>query len=242
MEWLNVHVSTVRDPAYVGSPPVERATWLNLITYCAEQENGGRIVGAKAWKDRQWQQTCGVTKREVNVAEKLLQWEGEDLIVFFYPMEKEDEVKAKREGGRAGGVRSGQARTKHSLKHDGSTASPDTRSTPSTEGKGKEGEAARISSALIPTSLQTAEFAVAWDSWQAHWSQTFGRGRAMPLQTEDAQLRELIALGPKQAVAAIRNSIAKGNLSRPAVPFASKADVRPDLPTTIISAKDETAA
>lgn len=137
MEYLNVHVSIIRSPEYMGSEPISRATWWNLMGYCAEQENGGRISGAASWPDRRWQQTCGVTLKEVKSACDLVAWDGEDLVVKFYPAEKEEEVRRKREGGRAGGIRSGMSRSTPSSSAS-STPSPDTRSTPSTERKGKE--------------------------------------------------------------------------------------------------------
>jgi hypothetical protein len=100
MNWLNIKLSTLRSPAYLGSNPVERATWLQLLAYCADQENGGRIAGAASWKDRQWQQTCGVTAREVRAASRLVAIEGEDVRVAHYPLEQEAEMKSKREKGR----------------------------------------------------------------------------------------------------------------------------------------------
>lgn len=115
MNWLNLRVSVVRSPEYVGSEPVARATWFNVLAYAAEQENGGRIEGARRWKDRQWQQTCGVTMEEVEASSGLLVWDGEDLVVWGYPDEKEAEVKAKREGGREGGKRSAEAKKQAQL-------------------------------------------------------------------------------------------------------------------------------
>lgn len=96
MQYLNLPLQAVRAPEYVGSSPVERGTWLNVLAYCCDQENGGKIAGAALWKDRQWQQTCGVTMREVKSATRLLAINGEDVIVHGYPSEKEDEVKARR--------------------------------------------------------------------------------------------------------------------------------------------------
>lgn len=103
MDWINIRTRMLRAPEYIGSTPTERATWLNVLCYCAEQENGGRIAGCSGWKDRQWQQTCGVTLREVRAASKLLVVEGDDVLVWAYPSEKEMLVAAKREAGRRGG-------------------------------------------------------------------------------------------------------------------------------------------
>ena len=153
MNWVNLEMRTLRSPEYIGSAPVERATWLNLLAYCCAQENGGRLVGAAAWKDRQWQQVCGVTGREVRKATRLIAIEGDDVLVFAYPTEKEDEVRARREAGREGGLRSGEARARAKLEGScaSSSASRALRSDASTEGegererkeKGKEGERER---------------------------------------------------------------------------------------------------
>ena len=107
MKYLSIDLSTLRSPEYIGSTPTERGTWLSVLGYCADQENGGRIVGAMTWKDRQWQQVCGVTLREVRTATRLLMIEGEDVIVFDYPLYLEEEIRKRRVSGRVGG----QART-----------------------------------------------------------------------------------------------------------------------------------
>ena len=110
MIYLNLKTSTLRAPEYIGSEPTGRATWLNLLCYCCEQENGGRIEGCAGWKDRQWQQTCGVTLAEVREECQLWEWSGSDLAVAFYPADKQAEVQSKREAGRRGGKRSGKSR------------------------------------------------------------------------------------------------------------------------------------
>jgi hypothetical protein len=148
LNWLNLQVSLVRSPEYVGCDPVQRATWFNVLAYSAEQENHGRISGARQWKDRQWQQTCGVTLAEVEGAGPLLEWDGDSLVVWAYPTEKQAEVQAKREGGKKGGERSAAARAEASAKQSQklpaelppSSASSNGSSSASTEGKGREGK------------------------------------------------------------------------------------------------------
>jgi hypothetical protein len=110
MIYLNLKTSTLRAPEYIGSEPTQRGTWLNLMCYCCEQENGGVIDGCAGWKDRQWQQTAGVTLAEVREECDLWKWDGEALVVTFYPSDKEAEVQSRREAGRLGGKRSGKAR------------------------------------------------------------------------------------------------------------------------------------
>ena len=103
MNWLNIHTDILRSSEFLGAEPLERATWLALLGWCATQENGGVIGGAKAWNDRRWQQTCGVTKAEAETASDLYYFEGDSLVVNFYPVEKQAEVVAKREAGKRGG-------------------------------------------------------------------------------------------------------------------------------------------
>lgn len=149
MNWLNIYTPSLRSPEFIGSEPTARATWLYVFAYCAEQENGGRIVGARAWKDRQWQQTCGVTLAEVEASAPLVVWDGNDLVLHAYPNEKESEIQAKREGGRRGGKASGEARKKAMLEASceaqlPSSASSIASSSPRTEGEGEgEGEEKR---------------------------------------------------------------------------------------------------
>lgn len=144
MEWLNVHVPILRAPEYIGSEPVARATWFNVSLYCVEQENGGRIVGGAKWKDRQWQQTCGVTLLEVESASLLLTIDGDDILVWRYPIEKEQEVRAKREAGAKGGRTKAENRQKQDSSCATSTtpscASSKPPSCASTERNGKEEE------------------------------------------------------------------------------------------------------
>jgi hypothetical protein len=110
MIYLNLRTATLRSPEYIGSEPTARATWLSLLCYCCEQENNGIIEQCAGWKDRQWQQTCGVTLSEVTEASPLWKWTGDNLAVMFYPLDKQSEVQAKREAGRKGGKRSGKSR------------------------------------------------------------------------------------------------------------------------------------
>ena len=103
MNWLNLQTSVIRTPEYVGSDPIQRANWLNLMIYCAEQENGGVIPDCKCWKDRRWQQTCGVTKSEADDQCELWSFDGDNLTLWGYPVEKQEEIQRNRESGHRGG-------------------------------------------------------------------------------------------------------------------------------------------
>lgn len=99
MEFINIHSAHLNSAAFKGAEPVCRATWLMLLQFCCTQENGGRIESCHEWGDRRWQQICAVTLKEVRTKCELWRWEGNDLIVEFYPSKKEAEVRAKRQAG-----------------------------------------------------------------------------------------------------------------------------------------------
>lgn len=103
MNWINLNVTTLDSEEFLGAEPEQRATWLCLLRFCAGQENGGRITAAKSWTDRKWQQVVRVTEREISTACDLWWWEGDDLVVAFYPSEKEEEVRQRRESASKGG-------------------------------------------------------------------------------------------------------------------------------------------
>lgn len=103
MEWLNIHRSDVEGEAMQDAPRAQVGTWLFLSIFCAGQENGGRIAGAKGWSDRKWLKVTSLSAEEVQEESGLWHWDGEDLVVEFYPADQEAVVRSKRRGGRAGG-------------------------------------------------------------------------------------------------------------------------------------------
>lgn len=166
MKWLNIEVAMLRSPEYVGSEPVARATWLNLLAYCADQENGGVIKGCKGWKDRQWQQTCGITRDEAmlqgmleGVLEAMIwRWVGDDLHVWGYPKTSEAALKAKRKGGAKGGKASARATSQAMLQgmlegmHEGVLERKG-------KGKGKGNDCTHTSAVIPPTLTEVLEAA-----------------------------------------------------------------------------------
>lgn len=159
MEWINLHIpSQVRHPAYVGSSPAERGTWLSVLAYACEIECGGTLVGAAGWKDRQWQQACGVTKREVAASSRLLQTVGDDVVVNGYPIEKEEIVRENRVNGGTGGRMKTQAKTQAARTNGARGGRPRNPSENPTEGEGEgegEGEAQNPSVPSLQTWIRT---------------------------------------------------------------------------------------
>jgi len=109
MNWLNLSIQTLDSENFLGSDPTQRATWLCLLRYCIGQENGGTITACAGWADRKWQQLVRVTRDEVQSACDLWQWDGETLVVWGYPIEKEQEVQRNRESGARGGLKGGKS-------------------------------------------------------------------------------------------------------------------------------------
>ena len=114
MEFLNICSAVTRTDAYVSCEPTERATWFNLLCYCATLENGGRIENCRDWKLRKWEQVAGVTEAEVKTECPLWTWDGDDIVVEFYPHESEAKVKSRSSAGRLGGLKSGLVRAARS--------------------------------------------------------------------------------------------------------------------------------
>ncbi len=111
MNHLNINISkTINSEEFSDSDPVNRATWLCLLAYCAEQENGGVIKDAKSRTDRAWQQLCRITLKELSRKSKLWHWDGDDLVVLHYPKHVEEFAKERRRSGQKGGIKSGIVR------------------------------------------------------------------------------------------------------------------------------------
>ena len=160
MNWINIQTATLRSPQFIGSDPTARGTWLAVLGYCYEQENGGKICGCKDWKDRQWQQICGVTREEIDGSGLLMQWEENDLCVSNYPRETEHEIKAKRAAGRKGGKARSQAKIEaaraNGAKHNPSITQAQPKQPPNEiEKKGKEIE--KETEASVPAASSTGQ-------------------------------------------------------------------------------------
>jgi len=169
MEWLNIHGSTLRSPAFIGAEPIDRATWLCLLAFCANQENGGRIAGGRDWGDRRWQQVAGVTLKEVRRETELWTWENTDLVVAFYPLGKETEIRAKRLAGTNTATRRWHGGADSSAT---SSAGNSAICSADTEGKGREGKGiepppagaceASATSPIVPTEDEVLAWARSW--------------------------------------------------------------------------------
>ena len=211
MRWLNIEIANLRSPAFVGAEPVERATWLSLLAYCSDQENGGVIKGCREWKDRQWQMTCGVLASEVTAQAQLWEWRGRDLRIAFYPVAKEAEVQAKREFASRGGRASGEARREAQLEAQlEAGGSQDGEADLERKGKERnvmEGKEKEVG-VEFPANLQSADFGAAWESYLAYRKSS--RLKSLAPASVQAQLKNLSEMGHDEAIEAIHQSIANG--------------------------------
>lgn len=137
MEWINIHTSTLDSEEMADAELQDHSTWLFLMRYCFGQENGGRICGAKKWPERKWT-WARLTRAQVDRSCGLWKWDGDDLLVAFYPIEKEIEVKKKREGAAHGGrMRGKQLRASAQAKAE---AKGQPKANAEAQRKGKEGK------------------------------------------------------------------------------------------------------
>ena len=80
MNWINLRTELLRSAEFANARPGAIETWLRVLAYSCEQENGGQISGAAKWTERAWLTTCGVTKGEVENAAPLIYDDGVDAV------------------------------------------------------------------------------------------------------------------------------------------------------------------
>lgn len=106
MNWINLRTELLRTPEFLGAKDGAIETWLRVLAYCCEQENGGVMEGSENWSEKVWTCAAGVSKQQVIDAEPLIQVKDGNHVVLGYPKEKQAEIEAKREAGKKGGSRS----------------------------------------------------------------------------------------------------------------------------------------
>lgn len=105
MEYINLHVSAIDSAEFKGATPAQQGTWICLQRYACGQEQGERIPACRPWPERKWQTVLCVEKNLVLEDCGLWTWEGDDLVITFYPIEQEKRVSKMRRGGRLGNKR-----------------------------------------------------------------------------------------------------------------------------------------
>ena len=103
MRFFPVECATVTGTDFICATFEQQGQWLSLMTYCATQENGGRIEGAAVMPEVFFQRALNMTKRDLQSDCPLWEWDGEDLSVKFYPLQNQEKCEALRESGRKGG-------------------------------------------------------------------------------------------------------------------------------------------
>jgi hypothetical protein len=140
VNWLNVETRVARAAEFARASTRARGAYISVLLYCAEQENGGRLVGAKHWDDLMWIKCCCVALRDVNAAAPLLAWDGDDLIVWRYPLDQEVTMALKKKAAKENGKQGGRPRNPvpHSQPNPKPTWIPtsDTEQKPSTDPAG----------------------------------------------------------------------------------------------------------
>ena len=103
MRYFPVECASVTGTDFSCATFEQQGQWLNLMTYCASQENGGRIEGAAELPAVFFQRSLAMRKEEFDAECPLWTWDGPDLVVKFYPLQNQEKCQTLRESGRKGG-------------------------------------------------------------------------------------------------------------------------------------------
>lgn len=180
-------------PQYVSCNAIGRGVWINLLLWCAEQENSGVIAGAASWSDEAWGM-LGVDKETLRYASSLLSFTEADVFVWGYPRNQEDAIKAKRAGGKKGGLARVNNSSFPSIASSSSSIARSASSIPSTAYEPE-----------IPENLKTDAFMQTWNEWLAY--RRMRKLAAYKPQSLDKQLAELSDWGHDEAIRSINDSI-----------------------------------
>ena len=103
MRYFPVECAVITGTDFSCATFEQQGQWLNLLTYCASQENGGRIEGAAVMPEVFFQRALNMRKEELESECPLWIWDEQDLVVKFYPLENQEKCQTLREHGRKGG-------------------------------------------------------------------------------------------------------------------------------------------
>jgi hypothetical protein len=112
MHWTYLEHAVMDTAEFCSASMHDRGVWVTLIKFCGSKENGGTIKGCKNWDDRTWLQLTGMVAKDLAPIVQLWAWDGDDLIVYGYPIEKEAKVVSNRKNGSLGGRPKKHAGTK----------------------------------------------------------------------------------------------------------------------------------
>lgn len=177
MNYLNLELTMICREPFIDADTAEIGTWLRMMTYACQQENGGVLKGAALWSNEKLLKTCGVSKRDVLRCTRLLHKDNDDLILEAYPTEAAKTLAVKRVAARNASMkRWGHASDDASDDgHEHGTTSESVRKGKEKEGKGSPpnpqgGLSGRFAALLeilkasgkVPERVSTDELAIMW--------------------------------------------------------------------------------
>ena len=97
LDWLPCDLERMTGPEWLRIPAVLRGHWHALWCWCGSRRNGGRIEDCRSFTNRDWDRIAGVTKAALRklVEAGLVSWDGDDLIVSFYPVDAESKARSR---------------------------------------------------------------------------------------------------------------------------------------------------
>ena len=199
MNWLNLEIKKLTSHEFLGSEPTERASWICLLRYCAQQENSGTIENCKDWGERKWMQLVGITKQEADETTQLWTWKNKSLVTWGYPISQECSVKAKREAGKLYGKGKSNSKGNSNSKDELSVSNKLSNSLANSLANTKYSISERLKDKM------PAEYKELFLSWLGVYFEIHGK---MVEASQEAQYRKLIDIPKRHRIKCLEDAIA----------------------------------
>ncbi len=98
MNYVNTETAKLNSAPMNGATHEQLGVWVRLLAYCAAQENGGKIEGARDWTARQWITSTAVEMECVKAESPLWHFGARGVLVIVnYPLDQQNACQKQRE-------------------------------------------------------------------------------------------------------------------------------------------------
>ncbi len=99
MEYAKLQLIDTRRPIWRGASMHARGAAVTILAYCADQENEGRIDGAKGWTPALWKDAVDLRPIDLSrvIDAGLCSWDGSDLVCHLYDIRGQRALEVKRQ-------------------------------------------------------------------------------------------------------------------------------------------------
>lgn len=96
MNYCPIYQTVAGSEEFLEASMTQQGIWVNLLFYCSRVENYGRIVGFGGWTARKVMRVLRVPLAKIKAKCALWVMEGDDLLVFGYPVEQQVNLEYRR--------------------------------------------------------------------------------------------------------------------------------------------------